>query len=78
MEVHPSPGRISKKWYAPLESIITINGKVIADSLNNSKKDISHHAEMLTLCKAVKAVGSNNLFPVHCILTANPAQGVRL
>ena len=43
----------------PFGSIITKESKMIAQSLNNSKKDISSHAEMLVLRKAAKIEGKD-------------------
>ncbi len=53
----------------PFGSIITKEGEIIAQSLNNSRKDISEHAEMLALRKAVKIERSRDLS--SCTLYSN-------
>lgn len=56
---------LSKQAYqngeAPFASVITKNGKTIAEAINGSRNKISNHAEILVLDKAHKALKTSDL-----------------
>lgn len=54
---------------APFGSVITQNGKVVAEASNEAASQVSNHAEILVLNKAAKALGTPDLF--GCTLYTN-------
>lgn len=57
------------KGDSPFGSLVVKNGKVIAESGNQMKKDVTNHAEIMVMRKAQKILHSNNL--AECVIYSN-------
>lgn len=57
------------KGDAPFGSLITYNGKILAESINSASNRVSDHAEILVLDKAHKKLGTSDLS--QCTLYTN-------